>query len=658
MTRPIIAPANYPVALIATTLLAGYVSAAPAASAPPQPCSLRHVQIWLAPDQPAFVRRAAEDLREIIHQRTGQAPELSTIDDPEGTGSRPIIEIGLNNWKQAAADLPAPQRDRSEAYVLRGDGGQIPSRRPIISVDAHDPQGLKFGLIRLIGRLQLGKDDVTLPLPFHETGAPVMAVRGMYAHLHWSYNHPYALRSWQLDDWKRYVDLLTHLGYNRLQIWPMMEIIPHPLSPEDNAYLGRYAEIIDYAHRQRGMQVVVGSCPNSITQDARGVPIANREYFDFEKRLNPGDPVQLSKLLEYRSDLYRTLPNADGYWVIDSDPGGWKGSPSSQFVDILIGHRKLIDAWCSRPKEQPLIYWIWFGWGTGPRPENWRSTLTDMKKRLPEPWRLYACNPEHIAVCRELNLLDKVIYYPYNTLETEPGGPLTDLRFDRIAKELRIARDAGLTGIQGNTQTPLVQLPNIACLSAGTWHATPPGDEAVLSDLAARLLCKDADVLVAAWRSLNQADDAASLVLADRLRALAKDPAAAGTLAVVMGDWQARVLEDLAAMLDLHARAIRFARQAESNTEPSMLVDSLAAFIASGANWLDRTGFHNRDPITHRAYRTPVADALTKLVATMGRDALMARVVTPATTAAEKLCKPEVCRLVVDSVLPKDKERK
>lgn len=616
--------------------------------------SLRHAEIRVAPNQPRYVLRAIDDLREMIRQCTGRTPMVITLDGTDRTSEGPIIEVGLTPWKTLSNTIPDPEHFWPETYLLSGTIGRGEGDKPVISVASGDPQGLKYGVIRLISLLRLQTQDVTLRLPLREVGVPAMAIRGMYGHLHWSYHRPYALRAWQIDDWKRYVDLLTHFGFNRLQIWPMMELLPHPLSPDDGAYLRQFADIIEYAHRERGIQVVVGSCPNNITEDARAVPIAQREYFDFEKRLNPGDPVQLKRILDHRSDLYRTLPSADGYWVIDSDPGGWKGSPSSQFVDILIGHRKLIDTLCARPKEQPLIYWMWYGWGTGTQPENWKATLTDMKKRLPEPWRLCACTPEHLAVCREMNLLDRTLYYPYNTLETEPGGPLTDLRFDRIAKEVKIAREAGLTGIQGNTQTPLVQIPNIACLAQATWHTdTAVTDQMFLSELAGRLLSRDADVLAKAWHSLGQADGPNSLELADKLRHLAQDPTAAGTLAVVLGDWQSRVLEDLASMLEIQAAAVRFAQAAATPAAPESLIEPLASFIIFGGKWLDRTGYHNRDPITHDAYRKPVADALSQLSEKTGRDAVTQRIVKPAIAAAEQGCRPEMCGLVIESVYPK-----
>jgi hypothetical protein len=120
-----------------------------------------------------------------------------------------------------------------------------------------------------------------------------------------------------------------------------------------------------------------------------------------------------------------------------------------------------------------------------------------------------------------------------------------------------------------------------------------------------------------------------------------------------MGDWQARVIEDLAAMLEIHANAVRFAQQVESGGEPPALVGSLSAFIEAGAKWLDRTGYHNRGPITHDAFRKPVAEALAKLANGMGREAMTDKVINPAIAAAERTCKPEACKLVVDSVLPK-----
>lgn len=56
---------------------------------------------------------------------------------------------------------------------------------------------------------------------------------GMYVHQHWSYNHPYAARTWTLEDWKGYLDGLKKLGFNTVLIWPVLETMPDPLTKSD-----------------------------------------------------------------------------------------------------------------------------------------------------------------------------------------------------------------------------------------------------------------------------------------------------------------------------------------------------------------------------------------------------------------------------------------
>jgi hypothetical protein len=71
----------------------------------------------------------------------------------------------------------------------------------------------------------------------------------------WAFNYPYAYRPWKEEDWKRFIDILWSQGGNLLYMLPMMEIMPVPLSAEDDAYLQEVRRIIDYAHKQRGIKV-------------------------------------------------------------------------------------------------------------------------------------------------------------------------------------------------------------------------------------------------------------------------------------------------------------------------------------------------------------------------------------------------------------------
>jgi len=645
-----------PQAIAATVLVGILADGLVAADAGPQAVSLRGCVVRMATEHSTVVKRAVDDLCHVIASRTGKPPKVLAAGGlPSPAPGTTVIEVrtvGVPNRNAIIDDVSLQSPD---GHVIEsrweGDG---PSRHAVVSLTGAGESGAKFAVVELTRLLRLGERDVTIEVPLRATRSPRFAMRSMYAHLHWSYNAPYALRSWQIEDWRRYIDLLTHLGFNTIQIWPMMELLPHPLSTEDEAYLRRYAEIVDYAHDQRGMKVFIGSCPNNITEDARGVPIARREYFDFEKLLDPGRPTELHRILDCRSDLYKTIPHADGYWIIDSDPGGWKGSPSSDFVNILIGHRGLIDKYGRRPAVQPVIYWMWFGWGTDSPEQNWRATLSDMKARLKGSWQLHACNPGHIAACRELGLLDRAYYFPYGTLEDEPCGPLTELRFRRIQDAVAIAEEAGLPGVQGNTQTPLVQLPNIAALAFALWggDAGTHGDE-VLNDLSGRLLCKDADVLARAWKSLSLDDAEGSLQLADRLRQLAADKSAAGTLAVVLGDWQPRILEDLATMLTIHARAVAFAGAVEADAKDEALTAAMVAWLEAIGEWLARTGYHNRAPVWHEAYRGHIVRALARLRERRGPDAAAA-LFNKASVTAHKLRDSGMTDAVRDVLLGKD----
>lgn len=621
-------------------LLAAVLAAVPpdtAAATRNEMLPLTGCRIELQADAPRTVRRAVEDLQSVLERVDGQRPQIQASSQTRHATGEPLIRVGVAR--------PDGDEATPEEFSL-----EVSARKPMrIDIRATDSSGLKFGVIELIRRLEIREQVASIPTDLHIRRKPRFAIRGMYAHLHWSYNRPYALRSWELQDWKRYIDLLTHLGFNTLQIWPMMELLPHPLSAEDAAYLQRYAEIVRYAREERGMRVFIGSCPNNITEDARGVPIAEREYFEFEKRLDPADPGNLQRILDFRSDLYRTVKDADGYWMIDGDPGGWKGSPSSDFVNILRGHRALIDQYGRHSPPQPLIYWMWYSWGTGTREENWRNTLRDMKERLPEPWLLHACLPGHLDALRELNLLQKAIYFPYNLVETEPSAPLTELRFGGVSEAARITSDAKLRGLLGNAQTPLAQLPNIAALAAASWGESPASQSSeVLRDLARQIAGPAGEELAHGWELLTSTDTDEVTRAAARLREIARDLPDAG-LSLVLGDWRERIVGDLATMLDIHAGALRFAHA--TSGRPQNQAEALAGYLAVTAGWLERTGYHGVRVVDHEAYRHTVARALEEIGRQIGSERLESEIVAVAVAAAARDHSPEIVRLIVGSLL-------
>src|SRR5512137_2900323 len=125
-----------------------------------------------------------------------------------------------------------------------------------------------------------------------------------------------------------------------------MEIIPLPVSAADAAYLEEFRRVVDYAQREHGMEVWMMQSPNRVAKSDCGVADPRyRPYWRMEHQvdLNPGDPRQLQQILDSRKALYRIVNNVDGVCTIDSDPGGWAGSPVSDWAKIFNGCRALLD---------------------------------------------------------------------------------------------------------------------------------------------------------------------------------------------------------------------------------------------------------------------------------------------------------------------------
>ena len=115
---------------------------------------------------------------------------------------------------------------------------------------------------------------------------------GMYVHQHWPYHHPYAARTWTLEDWRGYADGLHRLGYNAVLIWPVLETMPEPLTASDRANLRKIAQVIDMLHNQFGMRAYIALCPNVIARDAgrREGPLSEKALLLLRRPREPGRP--------------------------------------------------------------------------------------------------------------------------------------------------------------------------------------------------------------------------------------------------------------------------------------------------------------------------------------------------------------------------------
>ena len=108
------------------------------------------------------------------------------------------------------------------------------------------PHGTNTGIATLMQMIRAEGKSAYLDGPLDLQNKPSFAVRGI--HLNgWPLNYPYAFRSWKEADWKRFVDIAWAQRINLFYLWPFMEILPVPLSAEDEAYLQEVHRVVDYA---------------------------------------------------------------------------------------------------------------------------------------------------------------------------------------------------------------------------------------------------------------------------------------------------------------------------------------------------------------------------------------------------------------------------
>lgn len=222
----------------------------------------------------------------------------------------------------------------------------------------------------------------------------------------WAFKDPYTFRNWPEQSWKKFIDLIAYQGANLFFIWPFMEIMPVPLSSEDEAYLQEVRRVVDYAHKSHDMQIWIMHSPNRIGVSNCDSPDPRlRPYWvnSCQVDMNPAIPDQFEKGMKSIETLYRIVNNADGFGMIDSDPGGWPQSPLSDQMKIFVECRKLLDRYNEHGRDAKLMDWMWIGWGRH-KYLNSIALLPQNTTGIPKKTRmrvmLHSCGPLFRAFAR------------------------------------------------------------------------------------------------------------------------------------------------------------------------------------------------------------------------------------------------------------------
>ena len=503
---------------------------------------------------------------------------------------------------RAQAERRAAEHCKNVDWSALGDQGYVlhainDKKQPTIIAAGATDAGTRNAIYALMCRLNVANSPPTIDENCYIGTTPTFPLRGMYAHQHWAYNHPYSLRTWTIDEWKQYVDMLAMMGYNLFQIWSMAGILPMPLSEGDEAFLRRYPPVIDHAKQNHGMEVYIGECANNVCENPDVPPIADRLYFDVEALKDPSDPKQMAELRAARAEFYKICNNADGYWVLDSDPGKWDGSPASEFVDILMMNRELINEHTLLGDKAKLVYWMWIGWGTKEREDNWRDTVDELIRRSPEPWWMTVAWEGHWKVAAERKLANRTIYYPYGAIEPEPSMPFTTVVPQVIHDVLDITEWADeVRGIMGNAQTPVWQLPNMYYFARASWDLSRRNDprEDAVAELARLIYPEHAELLTKCWLSVGSPDAPDAAKLADELQTIVErgELGRPGPVGWKLFPTFDQVARDLAIQLRIHGLAMNFCKMAaDENVSEDALLEQLKAYCLWTLRWRKINGF-------------------------------------------------------------------
>jgi hypothetical protein len=425
-------------------------------------------------------------------------------------------------------------------------------------------------------------------------------VVGMYVHQHWPYNHPYAARTWTVEDYRGYADGMKKLGYNMLVIWPMLETMPHPLTPSDQQNLAKMSQVISMLHREFGMRVMLALCPNIIAnnQEAAKATFQNRHFFYSDQFVDPGNAESMTAMVQWREQLLRPLAEADAITIIDSDPGGYPGSTNTQFVDLFVEHRKMLDR--LRPGIE-LYYWMhvgWqaycdyyrtgnFRWGT---PAESVDIMEKLKKANPTPWGITVHtlkpppNGTDLQLAQRFGVASTALTFNYGAIEAEPSLPFTN--FGGSAAFTAGARGAP-GGVVGNAQTHCIQLPNTYAFARGATGKGQPSEQDYV-DFANQLIQGQGEAIVQGWKALAGDDTRKMRKAANEIETLAKQPLVPGPLrGLLFGDPE-RFLIDLVMELRMRAAYDDFVAASEAGQG---VQDTLKDFVNAADAWQKRTGY-------------------------------------------------------------------
>eukprot|EP00746_Dinoflagellata_sp_MGD_P140633 gnl/MRDRNA2_/MRDRNA2_73853_c0_seq1.p1 gnl/MRDRNA2_/MRDRNA2_73853_c0~~gnl/MRDRNA2_/MRDRNA2_73853_c0_seq1.p1 ORF type:complete len:654 (-),score=83.53 gnl/MRDRNA2_/MRDRNA2_73853_c0_seq1:455-2206(-) len=526
--------------------------------------------------------------------------------------------------KALGIDLPtATEMGKEESVirsVARGSGAIL---KTILVVAGQDPHGTNTGIASFLQLIRLGKAGPYVDGPLDLRNTPSFGKRGI--HLNgWPLKYPYGFRAWQEEDWKRFVDIAWAQRINLFYLWPFMEIIPLPISKEDEAYLQEVSRVVDYAQHKRGMEVWIMQSTNRIGVSDCGSPDPRfRMYWVMgtcQKDMNPGDEQDYQTLLQHFEVFYRNVNNADGYCMIDADPGGWPGSPLSDQTHVFNGARKLLDQYSIKGNMTKLIDWMWFGWGRPMNAADMQETIRNFKQHLVEPWQLISGQAKYLDSAKGESVLNKTIFLEYNAIESEPSFPATNLGFDGLNGVFQTAaKYPELEGIMGNNMLALLQLPRTFYFFKAAWDTTytQQTEYQALLDLGEQLYPEQKELISTAFLNLREENPQKLSVALKNISKLIADSPRPGPIGRLLFPDSLSVPKNLQMQLETRLARQSLVQGIQQNSSLEASTGLVESYFDKLLAWNNATGWNKMIDIT--IWRVPIWTGGADLTGAMGR---------------------------------------
>ena len=196
--------------------------------------SLDGAAVLIDRGEPSYLLYGAKDLASYLTDITGKPVAVGSSLNA-ALKAKSVIAIGEEMARALNVDLGSASDLGHEGAVIRSfDHGGT----KVVIIAGLNPHGTNVGLATFIPMIHGEGKSAYLDGPVDLRSNPSIAVRGI--HLNgWPLKYPYAFRSWKEQDWKRFIDIAWAQRINLFYLWPFMEIIPVPMSADDETATSR-----------------------------------------------------------------------------------------------------------------------------------------------------------------------------------------------------------------------------------------------------------------------------------------------------------------------------------------------------------------------------------------------------------------------------------